>query len=72
MTAETSSTPARWLKIGGTTLALDATTAQLDTESLRTLLQPTYPEIAYATVRERTLEDGTPVTEFLPAAGRKG
>ena len=45
MTTETPSTPARWLKIGGTTLALDATTAQLDIESLRTLLQPTYPEI---------------------------
>lgn len=70
--SETPSTPIRWVKIGDTTLSLDATTAQLDREALRSVLQPTYPEIAYATVRERTLPDGTPVIEFLPTAGRKG
>jgi hypothetical protein len=43
----------------------------LSLEQIRTLLKTTYPEIAHATVRERT-EGDTLVVEFLPVAGRKG
>ena len=38
----------------------------------RSLLKATYPEIANATIREVTTDDGQKVVEFLPQPGRKG
>lgn len=65
-------TPNRIFKIGATTIQVDATMANLDNEEIRAILKRTYPEVTHATIRERTLEDGTTVLDFIPVAGRKG
>ena len=67
-----NTTPNRIFKIGATTIVADEQTAQMDKEQVRTLLKKTYPEVAHATVRERTLEDGTEVWDWIAKAGRKG
>ncbi|NJL55774.1 hypothetical protein HC928_11710 [bacterium] len=41
-------------------------------EEIKLILQRSYPEVAHATVRETTLEDGTQVIHYIPIAGRKG
>ena len=64
--------PNRVIKIGATTIQADDSMANLDNEQIRTILKRSYPEIAHATIRERTLEDGTTVLDFIPVAGRKG
>jgi PRTRC genetic system protein C len=46
--------------------------SSLDNEAVRSLLKATYPEIANATIREATTDDGQKVVEFLPQPGRKG
>lgn len=62
----------RIIKIGATRIVADEAMAQLGAEELRALLKPTYPEVAHASVRETTLDDGTPVLEYIAQAGRKG
>jgi PRTRC genetic system protein C len=64
--------PNRIFKIGATTIQADASFAGLTPEQVRDMLQRSYPEVAHATIRERTLADGTPVLDFIPVAGRKG
>lgn len=64
--------PNRVFKIGATTIQADATMANLDNEGVRSVLKRTYPEVAHATIRETTLEDGTIVLHFQAQAGRKG
>ena len=44
----------------------------INNEAIRSLLKTTYPEIANATIREVTTDDGQQVVEFLPQPGRKG
>jgi hypothetical protein len=46
--------------------------SHLNPEQLRETLKITYPEIAYATMRETTLEDGTACIEWSAVPGRKG
>ncbi|MEM6284507.1 MAG: PRTRC system protein C [Chloroflexota bacterium] len=67
-----NTTPNRIFKIGATTIVADEQTAQMDNEQVRTLLKKTYPEVAHATIREVTLEDGTVALHFIAKAGRKG
>lgn len=67
-----NTTPNRIFKIGATTIQADDSMAHLDNEQVRAVLKRTYPEVAHATIRERTLEDGTKLVEFLPQPGRKG
>lgn len=69
---ETQTTPPRIFKIGTATVVEDESMSGLDLEGIKRILQRSYPEVAHATVRERTLEDGTQVVDFLPKAGRKG
>jgi hypothetical protein len=71
MTERTNPQP-RIFKIGTTTIVEDESFAGLNHEQIRDVLKRSYPEVAHATVRERTLEDGTQVVDFLPKAGRKG
>ncbi len=65
----------RIFKIGATRIVEDPSMAALSSEAVRTLLKASYPEVAHATIRERT--ETTPhgevrLVEFLPIAGRKG
>jgi len=69
---ENTPTPNRIFRIGATTIQADDSMAHLDNEGVRAILKRTYPEVAHATIRERTLEDGTTVLDFIPVAGRKG
>jgi hypothetical protein len=62
----------RIFKIGATTIQADESTTHLDHEQIRALLKRTYPEVAHATIRETTLDDGTTVLHFQAQAGRKG
>ncbi len=50
----------------------DESTAALSSEQMRTLFRATYPEVANATVRERTDAEGHRVVEYLPQPGHKG
>lgn len=61
----------RVFKTGSTVITESPEMHDLSVEQIRGLLKTTYPEIAHATVRERT-EGATQVVEFLPQAGRKG
>ncbi len=65
----------RIFKIGATCIVEDASMSGLSNEQVRALLQPTYPEVAHATIRERveTAENGEiRVIDYLPVPGRKG
>lgn len=67
--------PARVFKIGATRIVEDPSMSGLSNEQVRDLLKSGYPEIANATLRERTFEEGENrrrVVEFLPQPGRKG
>jgi hypothetical protein len=72
MTDQSPTQPARILKIGATRIVADASLSQMSPEQLRETLKISYPEIAHATLRETTLEDGTQVLEWVAVAGRKG
>jgi hypothetical protein len=72
MTDQNPTQPARILKIGATRIVADASLSQLNPEQLRETLKITYPEIAHATMRETTLEDGTVCIEWVAIPGRKG
>lgn len=65
-------TTTRIFKTGATRIVEDASMSNLSNEEVRDVLQSSYPEVAHATIRERQLEDGTTVVEFLPKPGRKG
>lgn len=66
------STPNRIFKIGTTTIVEDESLAGKSLDEIKTILQRTYPEVAHATVREITLEDGTVAVHYIPQAGKKG
>ena len=61
----------RVFKIGAQRIVENESTVALSNEQMRQMLKSTYPEVANATITERT--DGqTRVVEFLPKAGTKG
>ena len=72
-TNQTATPLTRVFKIGANRVVEDEATAQLTNEQVRELLKATYPEVANATIRERTdTEAGLHIVEFLPQPGRKG
>lgn len=72
MTDQNPTQPARILKIGATRIVADANLSHLSPDQLRETLKISYPEIAHATMRETTLEDGTVCIEWSAVPGRKG
>ncbi len=73
MTDQNPTQPTRVFKIGATRIVADASHVPPEsTNRSRDLLKTTYPEIAHATLRETTLEDGTQVLEWAAIPGRKG
>ncbi len=62
----------RIFKIGATIIQADDSMEHLDNEQIRAILKRTYPEVAHATIRETTLEDGTIAVIFTSVPGRKG
>ena len=70
MTENTTSN--RIFKIGTTRIVEDASLSGKSLDDVKAILQRSYPEIAHATVRETTLEDGTKLVEWLAKPGRKG
>lgn len=71
MTEQNNPQP-RVFKIGATTIVEDASLAGKTLDEVKDILKRSYPEVAHATVRERTLDDGTQVVEWLAQPGRKG
>ena len=71
MTDQTNPQP-RIFKIGTTTIVEDDSLTGKTLDEVKDILKRTYPEVAHATVRERTLDDGTQVVEWLAKPGRKG
>lgn len=64
---------AHFVTIGTNRIQLTDDQQALDIEGVKNALRSAYPEIANATGRERTLDDGTTtVIDFLPQPGRKG
>ncbi|GIK76125.1 hypothetical protein FBR02_00085 [Anaerolineae bacterium CFX9] len=73
MTEQNQNASSRVFKIGATRIVEDPSMSDLTNEQVRDLLKTSYPEIANATLRERTEgENGLRVVEFLPQPGRKG
>jgi hypothetical protein len=72
VTEQTNKTQARIFKIGATRIVEDASLSGKSLDEVKAILQRSYPEIAHATVRETTLEDGTKLVEWLAKPGRKG
>ena len=70
--SDQNNTQPRIFKIGATRIVEDASLAGRDLDEVKTILQRSYPEIAHATVRETTLDDGTRLTEWLAQPGKKG
>jgi hypothetical protein len=62
---------ARIFKVGSIKIVEDASMQGLTNEEIRDHLKPMYPEVAEATLREKT-EGETTFVEFLPRPGRKG
>ena len=71
MTEQNNPQP-RIFKIGATTIVEDDSLTGKSVDEVKDILKRTYPEVAHATVRERTLDDGTQVVEWLAQPGRKG
>jgi hypothetical protein len=71
MSDQNTSQP-RIFKIGATRIVEDASLAGRNLDEVKAILQRSYPEIAHATVRENTLEDGTQLTEWFAHPGKKG
>ncbi len=61
----------RVFKIGSTRIVENDTTRGKAADAVQSLLKAAYPEVANATIRERT-EGEYQVVEFLPQPGRKG
>jgi hypothetical protein len=72
MTEQTNNTQDRVFKIGSTTIVEDESLAGKSLDEVKTILQRTYPEVAHATVREVTLDDGSTCYHYIPVAGKKG
>jgi hypothetical protein len=70
--SDQNNTQPRIFKTGAVRIVEDESMRGLDNEAIRSLLKATYPEIANATIREVTTDDGQKVVEFLPQPGRKG
>ena len=70
--SDQNNTLPRVSKTGTVRIVEDESLRGLDAEAVRQLLKSAYPEIANATIREVTGEDGQVVVEFLPQPGRKG
>jgi hypothetical protein len=70
--SDQNNTQLRIFKIGATRIVEDASLAGRNLDEVKAILQRSYPEIAHATVREITLEDGTKLTEWLAQPGKKG
>lgn len=68
--SDQNSTP-RIFKTGTVRIVEDESMQNLTNEEVRNVLKATYPEVANATIRERT-SDGQKIVEFLPQPGRKG
>jgi hypothetical protein len=62
----------RIFKIGTATIVEDDSMSGLDLDGVKQILARSYPEVAHATVRERTLDDGSICYDWIPRAGRKG
>ena len=62
----------RTFKIGSQLIHEDESTREMDNEAVRDFLKGAYPELAHATIREQTLDDGTILVSYLPKIGRKG
>ena len=71
MTEQTNSQP-RIFKIGATRIVEDPSLSGKPLDDVKAILQRSYPEIAHATVREMTLDDGAKLVEWLAKPGRKG
>jgi len=71
MSDQNNSQP-RIFKTGAVRIVEDESMHGLSNEEVRNVLKATYPEIANATIREVTTEEGQTVVEFLPQPGRKG
>lgn len=71
MSDQNTSTP-RIFKTGAVRIVEDDSMRGLSNEEVRAVLKTSYPEVANATIRETTTEDGQTVVEFLPQPGRKG
>lgn len=67
-----NTTPNRVFKIGATRIVEDASLSGKSLDDVKAILQRSYPEIAHATVRETTLEDGSICYYFINRPGRKG
>lgn len=61
----------RIFKFGTTKIVEDASMQGLSNEEVRQRLKAAYPEVAEATIREKT-EGETTYVEFMARAGRKG
>jgi hypothetical protein len=72
MTEQTPNIPPRIFNIGTTTIVEDESMTCKSLEEIKIILQRTYPEVAHATVRETTLEDGSTCYHFISRPGRKG
>ncbi len=72
MTDQNTLQTPRIFVIGANRIVEDDSTVGLTNEQVRNLLKPNYPEVAHATIRERTNDDGQRIIEFMPVAGRKG
>ena len=62
----------RIFKISSITIVEDESLAGKSLEEIKLILQRTYPEVAHATVRETTHEDGRICYHYIARAGRKG
>ncbi|HRL13917.1 MAG TPA: hypothetical protein PKX07_18695 [Aggregatilineales bacterium] len=71
MTEQNVSKP-RIFKIGAVRIVEDESMRGQTPDAIRAILKASYPEVAHATMRETTLEDGTVFIEYLPQPGRKG
>lgn len=72
MTEQTNNTQPRIFKIGTSTIVEDDSMSGLELDAVKQILARSYPEVAHATFRERTLEDGSICYDWIPRAGRKG
>lgn len=69
--SDQNTTP-RIFKTGATHIVEDESTVNLSNEAVREILKQQYPEVANATIREYTTDEGQKVVEFLPRPGHKG
>jgi PRTRC genetic system protein C len=71
MTEQNNPQP-RIFKIGATTIVEDDSLTGKSLDEVKDILKRSYPEVAHATVRETTLENGSTCYHFISRPGRKG